>query len=268
MEREKITTAKIRAAKLGRKKITMITAYDFPFAKIVDMAGVDIILVGDSLGNTVLGYETTIPVTMEEMIHHTKAVSRARPKALLVADMPFMSYQPSIEEAVRNAGRFIKEAGAEAVKLEGGNVVKEKIKAISEAGIPVMGHVGLTPQSFHAIGGYKVQGKSSDDAERVRAEALIVEEAGAFSVVLECIPIKLAKMINEELVIPTIGIGAGPHCDGQVLVLHDVLGLSCAIRPRFVKKYADLESIIYSATKNYIEEVERGLFPSEEQSFS
>lgn len=268
MDRDKITTAKIRSAKLGGDKITMITAYDYPFAKIVDRAGVEIILVGDSLGNNVLGYETTIPVTMEEMLHHTKAVSRARPKALLVADMPFMSYQTTVEEALRNAGRFIKEAGAEAVKLEGGSAVREKIKAITGAGIPVMGHVGLTPQSYHALGGYRVQGRNTDDAERVRAEALTVEESGAFSVVLECIPMKLAKAISEELAIPTIGIGAGPHCDGQVLVLHDVLGLGCGPKPRFVKKYADLDSIVYAAIRNYIEDVERGLFPAEEQSFS
>lgn len=267
MERDKVTTTKIRSAKLGGGKITMITAYDHPFAKIVDRAGVEIILVGDSVGNNVLGYENTIPVTMEEMIHHIKAVSRARPKALLVADMPFMSYQTSVQEAVLNAGRLIKEAGVEAVKLEGGNAIKEKIKAIIEAGIPVMGHVGLTPQSFHATGGYKVQGKNTDDAERVRTEALLVEEAGAFSVVLECIPMKLAKTITEELAIPTIGIGAGPYCDGQVLVLHDVLGLGGDLRPRFIKRYADLDSIVSTAIKNYIKDVQQGIFPTEEQSF-
>jgi len=261
-------TVKGIRAKKHKEKITMLTAYDYPLAKILDQAGIDIILVGDSLGNVVLGHPNTLAVTMEEMIHHTKAVARACSQALLIADMPFMSYQISIGEAVRNAGRFLKEAGAEGVKLEGGVVVREKIKAIVECGIPVMGHVGLTPQSVHAFGGYKVQGKGEEAARRVLLDAQAVEEAGAFCLVLEGIPQQLAKQITETLSIPTIGIGAGPHCDGQVLVTHDLLGLYQEFVPKFVKKYVDLYQIILQAIHSFKEEVEKGLFPNEQHSFS
>jgi 3-methyl-2-oxobutanoate hydroxymethyltransferase len=249
------------------KKITMLTAYDFPFAQIVDEAGIDVILVGDSVGMVVQGLKNTLPVTMDEMIYHTKMVSRAVKKAMVIGDMPFMSYQASIEEAVRNAGRFLKEAGASAVKLEGGTEVAEHIRAMTKSDIPVQAHIGLTPQSIHRMGGYKVQGKTEESAKRLIEEAHIVEDAGAFSLLLEAIPIELAKKITMELSIPTIGIGAGPHCDGQVLVLHDVIGLFERFVPKFVKQYVNLKEEVLKAIKTYKEEVEKGIFPSEEQSF-
>jgi 3-methyl-2-oxobutanoate hydroxymethyltransferase len=249
------------------RKITMLTAYDYPFAQIVDEAGIDAILVGDSLGMVVQGLENTLPVTMDEMIYHTKMVVRAVKNALVIGDMPFMSYQVSPEEAVRNAGRFLKEGGASAVKLEGGAEVAEKIRAMTRSEIPVMAHIGLTPQSIHRMGGYKVQGKTDEAAKRLLNEAHIVEDAGAFALLLEAIPMKLAKKITKELSIPTIGIGAGPHCDGQVLVLHDVIGMFERFVPKFVKRYANLKEEAKKAIETYRKEVETGVFPSDEQSF-
>ncbi len=249
------------------KKITMLTAYDYPFAQIVDEAGIDGIIVGDSLGMVVQGLDNTLPVTMDEMIYHTSMVSRAVKNALVIGDMPFMSYQTGIEDAVRNAGRFLKEAGAAAVKLEGGAEVVEQIRAMTRSEIPVMAHIGLTPQAIHRMGGYKVQGKTAEAAKRLLGEAHRVEDAGAFAVLLEGIPMKLAKKITRELSVPTIGIGAGPFCDGQVLVLHDVIGLFERFVPKFVKRYANLKGEALRAVKTYREEVEKGKFPSEEQSF-
>jgi len=253
--------------KAERQKITMLTAYDYPFAHLVDEAGIDMILVGDSLSMVVQGNETTLPVTMDEMIYHTKIVVRSTKRAMVVGDMPFMSYQTSVEEAVRNAGRFVKEAGAHAVKLEGGREILPQVKAITEAEIPVIGHVGLTPQAILRIGGYKLQGKLPEQAERIKEDALGLQEAGAVAVVLEVIPSELAKEITEILHIPTIGIGAGPHCDGQVLVLHDLLGLFEKFTPKFVKKYGNLRESILEAIKQYKEEVEKGVFPGQEHSF-
>lgn len=262
---EKITAPVIREKKAG-DKITMLTAYDFIFAGILDKEGIEIILVGDSVGTTLLGYPNTIPVTIEEMIHHTKAVVRGTKNALVVIDMPFMSYQEGIEQAKRNAGRMMKETLAGAVKLEGGVHMKDTIKALTDIDIPVMGHVGLTPQSIHRMGGYKVQGKGKD-AERLIDDAKAVEEAGAFSIVLECVPRGLAKEITGMLKIPTIGIGAGPDCDGQVLVIYDLLGLSGDFRPKFVKRYIDLKENITKAVRSYIYEVKRGVFPDDNHSF-
>lgn len=253
--------------KRENKKIAMLTAYDYPFAQIVDEAGIDAILVGDSLGMVVQGLENTLPVTMDEMIYHTKMVARAVKNAMVIGDMPFMSYQTGIEDAVRNAGRFLKEAGASAVKLEGGAEIASHIKAMTKSDIPVMAHIGLTPQSIHRMGGYKVQGKTEESANKLIEEALIVEDAGAFSLLLEAIPMELAKKITGKLSIPTIGIGAGPHCDGQVLVLHDVLGLFERFVPKFVKRYANLKEDALKAIKAYKEEIEKGIFPSKEQSF-
>jgi len=263
----KITVQDFLRKKKDGKKITMLTAYDYPFAQIVDEAGIDGILVGDSLGMVVQGLENTLPVTMDEMIYHTKMVSRAVKNAIVIGDMPFMSYQAGIEDAVRNAGRFLKEAGASAVKLEGGAEAAEQIKAMTRSDIPVMAHIGLTPQSIHRMGGYKVQGKTEEAAKRLLEEAHIVEGAGAFSLLLEAIPMKLAKRITKELSIPTIGIGAGPFCDGQVLVLHDVIGMFERFVPKFAKRYANLKEEALKAVKNYREEVEKGVFPAEEQSF-
>ena len=265
--RKKVTIPEILQMKQDGRRITVLTAYDFPFARLVDQEGVDIILVGDSAGVVVAGHETTLPVTMDEMIYHVKAVRRAEPKALLVADMPFMSCQVGIDEACRNSGRMIKEGGAEAVKIEGGTNMAQVIRAITAIDIPVMGHVGLTPQSIHRMGGYKVQGRK-DQADRVVEDALAVEAAGAFSVVLEGIPSRLAARIRAELTIPTIGIGAGPECDGQVLVVHDILGLCEKYSPKFVKRYADLAPLISGAVKQYVDEVRAGEFPTEEHSFS
>lgn len=244
----------------------MLTAYDHPTAKILDKAGVDTILVGDSVGPVVLGYPNTIPVTVEEMIHHTRAVVRGTKRALVIIDMPFMSYQESVEQAKHNAGRMLKESGAEAVKLEGGRAMRETIRAMVDVDIPVVAHIGLTPQSIHRMGGYKVQGKG-EDVSRLIGDAKAVEEAGAFMVVLECVPRQLAKEITEMLSIPTIGIGAGPDCDGQVLVFHDLLGLLGDFRPKFVKQYANLSDIIDTAVKSYISEVTSGAFPDDSQSF-
>ena len=249
------------------KKITMLTAYDYPFAQIVDEAGIDAILVGDSLGMVVQGLDNTLPVTMDEMIYHTKIVARAVKQALVIGDMPFMSYQAGIEDAVRNAGRFLKEAGASAIKLEGGAEVAGQIRAMTKSEIPVMAHIGLTPQAIHRMGGYKVQGKTEEAASRLIEEAHMVEDAGAFALLIEAIPMSLADRITKELSIPTIGIGAGPHCDGQVLVLHDVIGMFERFVPKFVKRYASLKDEALKAIMTYREEVEKGEFPSEDQSF-
>lgn len=267
MKREKITTATIKQKKAEGRPITVLTAYDFPMAKIVDEAGIDMILVGDSLGNVVLGYDSTIPVTMDEMVHHVKAVCRGVDRAMVVADMPFLSYQASEEEAVRNAGRFLKEAGAQAVKLEGGAEMAGAIKKIVNAGIPVMGHLGLTPQSIHQLGGFKVQGKDETVAKKMIADAKTLEEAGVFSLVLECVPAPLAKLITASVGVAVIGIGAGPHCDGQVLVLHDILGLYPRFTPKFVKQYANLHDQIADAISQYKEEVEARSFPAPEHCF-
>jgi len=263
----KITIQDFLKKKLEKKKITMLTAYDYPFAQIVDEAGIDAILVGDSLGMVVQGLENTLPVTMDEMIYHTKMVSRAVKNAMVIGDMPFMSYQACVEDAVRNAGRFLKEAGASAIKIEGGAEVAEHIKTMTKSDIPVMAYIGLTPQSIHRMGGYKVQGKTEEAQKKMIEEAHIAEDAGAFALLLEAIPMNLAKKITEELSIPTIGIGAGPFCDGQVLVLHDVIGLFDRFVPKFVKRYANLKEEALKAIKAYKEDIEKGAFPSEEQSF-
>ena len=263
----KITTAMIRDKKKKGEKLTMLTAYDFPTASVVDEAGVDMILVGDTLGMVVLGYDSTLPVTMDVMIHHTKAVCRAVKHAMVTGDMPFLSYQISPEDALRNAGRFLQEAGAEAVKLEGGREVAEIVRKIATAGIPVMAHLGLTPQSIHQFGGFKVQGRNEAAALRIMEDAKILEQAGAFSVVLECVPTPLARTITESLGIPTIGIGAGVHCDGQVLVIHDLLGMFERFTPTFVKQYANLNQQMKVAVTQYLEEVRSGVFPDEKHSY-
>lgn len=265
--RKKINIPEVLKMKQDGRRITMLTAYDYPFARLVDDAGVDVILVGDSVGVVFAGYENTLPVTMDEMLYHTRAVCRAKPKALVVADMPFMSYQVSLEEARKNCGRMLQEGGAEAVKIEGGVNAAEVIRAVSSIDIPVMAHIGLTPQSIHRMGGYKVQGRK-EQAERIMADALAVQEAGAFSVVLEGIPSQLAAEITERLTIPTIGIGAGVGCDGQVLVIHDLLGLCEKYSPKFVKRYADLAPVINDAVQSYLEEVRSGAFPTEAHSFN
>lgn len=267
MNRKK-TILDIQKMKLAGEKIAMLTSYDYSFTRIMDSCGIDIVLVGDSVGVVVAGQDTTLPVTMDEMVYHTRTVVRARPHALVVADMPFLSYQIDRRDACLNAGRLIKEAGAEAVKIEGGIPYAATIRAIVEMDIPVMGHVGLTPQSIHRMGGYRVQGKNDDQAERLISDALAVEAAGAFSIVLEGIPQKLARRITAELSIPTIGIGAGPACDGQVLVVHDILGLCEKYSPKFVKRYADLKPIIAGAVSEYIAEVKQGEFPTEGHSFN
>ena len=266
--RRKITTHTFRLKKQRGEPLTMLTAYDYPTARAVDLAGMDSILVGDSLGMVVLGYDNTLPVTMEEMLHHCRAVSRGASKALLIGDMPFMSYQVSVEDAVRNAGRFLQEAGMDAVKLEGGRDRLEAVKAILGAGIPVLGHLGLTPQSIHLIGGFKTQGKSADTAEILLEDALLLEAAGCFGLILESVPDRVAALITKRLKIPTIGIGAGRGCDGQVLVTHDLLGLFDKFTPKFVKRYADLHEKIQIALNNYQKDVLEGLFPTEEHSFT
>ncbi len=251
--------------KAAGRRFPMLTAYDFPTARILDRAGIPVILVGDSLGNVVLGYDSTLPVTMEEMLHHSRAVARGAEEALLVGDLPFMSYQASTEEALRNAGRFLKEGGMHAVKLEG--PLFELAEAMSALGIPVMGHLGLTPQSVHAMGGYRVQAKTEEAAERLLADALGLEKAGAFALVLEGVPAEVAKRVTSSLRVPTIGIGAGPHIDGQVLVLHDMLGLGPGPDPKFVKRFADLGDEIDRAVRAFAREVEEGAFPDEGHSY-
>ncbi len=264
--RKAVTTRTFSLKKARREPITMLTAYDYPTALAIDRAGIDSILVGDSLGMVVLGYENTLPVTMEDMLHHCKAVARGAEYALLVGDMPFMSYQVSIEQAVRNAGRFLQEAGMQAVKLEGGRERAGAVQAIVSAGIPVVGHLGLTPQSVNALGGFRAQAKSVDAARRLIDDALILQDAGAFSLVLESIPARLAELVSQKLEIPTIGIGAGLGCDGQVLVTHDLLGLFDRFTPRFVRKYADLHGVIAEALHGFREDVEAKKFPAEEHS--
>lgn len=249
------------------QKLTMLTAYDYPFAKLVDAAGIDLILVGDSLSMVVQGNDTTLPVTMDEMVYHTRIVSRAVKRAMVVADMPFMSYQVSVTEAVKNAGRLIKEGGAQAIKIEGGREILNHVKAITEAEIPVFGHLGLTPQAILRMGGYRLQGKEPEQARRIKEDALALQDAGAVAIVLEVIPSELAKEITESLQIPTIGIGAGPYCDGQVLVLHDLLGLFDRFTPKFVKRYVNLREQILNSLIQYKDEVERGNFPTDEHSF-
>lgn len=265
-ERKKVTTHSLRQKKAEHQPITMLTAYDYPTSLAMDRAGLDVILVGDSLGMVVLGYDNTLPVTMDEMIHHCRAVARGARYALLVGDMPFLSYQVSVEDALRNAGRFLQQGGMDAVKLEGGRERLAAVEAIVGAGIPVMGHLGLTPQSIHQLGGFRAQGKTASTAQRLVQDALALEAAGCFSLVLESIPGRLAKLVTEKLGIPTIGIGAGPHCDGQVLVTHDLLGLFDRFTPRFVKKYADLHGEMGRAFSAFRREVEEGLFPAPEHT--
>ena len=264
--RKKVTTLTFRQKKERGEPISMLTAYDYPTALAMDQAGMDAILVGDSLGMVVLGYENTLPVTMEDMLHHARAVARGAHTALLIGDMPFMSYQVSVEEAVRNAGRFIQEAGMDAVKLEGGRERAEAVRAIVSAGIPVMGHLGLTPQSVHQLGGFRAQGKTAVAAQRLVEDASILEQAGCFSLVLEAVPARLAEMISRRLSIPTIGIGAGLGCDGQVLVTHDLLGLFDRFTPKFVKKYANFHNEMQKAFADYIEDVETKRFPAPEHT--
>lgn len=268
MSNKRITTAAIREKKSTGEVITMLTAYDAAFARLLDEAGVDMLLVGDSLGNTMLGYDSTLPVTMEEILHHTRAVCRGASHALIVADMPFMSYQISVEDALRNAGRILKETAAQAVKLEGGKEVTATVKAMTSAGIPVVGHLGLTPQSVHQLGGFKVQGKDVAAAQQLIDDARGLEAAGAFAVVLECVPAPLAAKVTQALSIPTIGIGAGNGCDGQVLVIHDILGLLPGFKPKFVKPYRALHTEITAAVQEYIDEVKNRQFPGPEHSFT
>ncbi len=267
MKEDKVTIPLLHKMKKESQKITMLTAYDYPFALLIDKCGIEIILVGDSVGNVVLGYESTVGVTMDEMIHHTKAVRRAVKRAFLIGDMPFMSYNISIQEAVRNAGRFMKEAGCDAVKLEGGLDVCDTASAIVKAGIPVLGHIGLTPQTVSKLGGYKVQGRLAKEAERLIDSAVELEKAGCFAIVLECLPEELARIITKKLSIPTIGIGAGLYCDGQVLVIHDLLGITTGFRPKFVKNYANLSDEISQAINNFKEDVKQNRFPARDYVF-
>ena len=264
----RITINQIKEMKQKGEKITMLTAYDYSTAKIVDEVGIPLILVGDSLGMVVLGYESTIPVTMEDMLHHTKAVVRGTKQTMVVGDMPFMTYHISVDDALRNAARFIQEAGAQAIKLEGGVTVAEKVKRIVDCGIPVMGHIGLTPQSIHQFGGFKVQGKTPEAATRLLKDAQALEEAGAFAIVLETVPAPLAALITEKIGIPTIGIGAGIGCDGQVQVINDILGSFADFVPKHAKQYAKLTDIIRKAVTAYHDEVKAGSFPTDKQSFS
>lgn len=264
--RKKVTTLTFRQKKDRGEPITMLTAYDYPTAMAVDKAGIDSILVGDSLAMVVLGYENTLPVTMDEMLHHSRAVARGAKSALLIGDMPFMSYQVSVEEATRNAGRFLQQGGMDAVKLEGGRDRADAIRSITGAGIPVMGHLGLTPQSVNQLGGFRAQGKTALAAKRLVEDALILEEAGCFSIVLESVPARLAELISKKISIPTIGIGAGVGCDGQVLVTHDLLGLFDRFTPKFVKKYANFHQEMQKAFGDYIDDVETKRFPAPEHT--
>lgn len=265
---QKVTIPYLQAKKEKKEKIVALTAYDFPVAKIVDACGIDLILVGDSLGMVVLGYENTLPVSMEEMIHHTKPVVRATKRALVVGDMPYFSFHLSDEESIYNASLFLKEAGAHAVKIEGASRRRLKlIESLIEAEIPVMGHVGLTPQSIRHFGQFRVKGKEPDEAERIIQDALNLERAGVFSVILECIPLELARLVTEKLKIPTIGIGAGPYCDGQILVFHDLVGFSNGYLPKFVRKYADIHELISGAVGKYADEVRKGEFPDDNHSY-
>lgn len=264
----KITVPGIRARKGSGDRIVSLTAYDYPTARALDQAGTDILLVGDSLGMVVLGHETTLPVSLDVMLHHTAAVTRARPRALVVADMPFLTYHTGPTEAVRNAGRFLQEAGAEAVKLEGGRSRCDVVRALVAAGIPVMGHIGLTPQSVNTLGGYRVQGKNASQVDELLADALALEEAGAFSIVLEGMPARVGGLVTRTLTVPTIGIGAGPDCDGQVLVIHDLLGFGEQAPARFVRRYVDLRRVIVEAASAFAADVKSGDYPSDRESYS
>ncbi len=264
---KRITLPILQQKKESGEKITVLTAYDFPFAKLADEAGMDILLVGDTLGIVVQGHESTLCVTMDQMVYHTQMVSRAAKQALVLADMPFMSYQTSIEETLKNAGRLIKEGGAAAVKFEGGAAVADRVEVLSKYDIPVMAHIGLTPQSVHRMGGYKIQGRDAKQAKTLIADAKRLEAAGAFSIVLEGMPNALAAQITKALRIPTIGIGAGPHCDGQVLVLHDLLGLFTRFHPKFVRRYADFTTIAIEAFAHYRSDVLTGKFPTEAEGY-
>lgn len=268
MEKAKLTIPHFKQLKEQQKKFRMITAYDYAFASMVDKTPIEMILVGDSLGMVVLGYDSTVPVTMNDMLHHTKPVVRGAKNTFIVADMPFGSYNTGINDAVRNANRLMQEGGADAIKLEGGANVAEVVKALVNGGIPVMGHIGLTPQTATQLGGFKVQGKDAEAAKKLVEDAKCLEEAGAFSIVLECVPSPVAKMITDKLSIPTVGIGAGPDCDAQVLVIHDLLGLFDRFTPKFVKKYAELNKPIIDALNQYADEVADGSFPGPQQSFT
>ncbi|MET3289475.1 UNVERIFIED_CONTAM: 3-methyl-2-oxobutanoate hydroxymethyltransferase [Brevibacillus sp. OAP136] len=262
-----ITTTELKKRKQQKQPVAVLTAYDYPTAKIVDAAGVDVILVGDSLGMVVLGYESTVPVTMEDMLHHAKAVTRAAKRALVVVDMPFLSYHGSLDDAVKNAGRLMQEGLAKAVKLEGGAELAPLVQRLTQAGIPVMGHIGLTPQSVHQLGGYKVQGKDREQAQKLLTDAQALADAGAFAIVLECVPQEVAQMVTDRIEIPTIGIGAGAGCDGQVLVLHDILQFASSLSPKFVKQYASIGSMIEQAVAQYVNEVRTKAFPADEHVF-
>ncbi len=265
---KKVTVKTLFEMKKRGEKIAMLTAYDFLIAKLLDESGIDIILIGDSLGNVFQGHETTLPVTVDDMIYHTKAVCRGVKRAMVVVDMPFLSYQVSLEEAVRNCGRVLKETCASGVKLEGGGEIIDVVRKLTSVGIPVMGHLGLTPQSIHKFGGYDVRGVEEKEAEKILNDAKALESAGAFAIVLEKIPSELAKKVTNSVSIPTIGIGAGPFCDGQVLVVYDMLGLFEEFKPKFVRRYAELAQIIREAFKNYISDVKTGKFPSENESYT
>lgn len=258
----------IRNAKTNGKRISMVTCYDAAFGRLVEQSPIDIVLVGDSMGNVILGFDGTIPVTMDHVVHHTAAVSRSVRRPFLVADMPFMSYSVSKEQALQNAGRLLQEAGAKAVKVEGGLAIVETVRALTQAGIPVMAHLGLTPQHIHMLGGHKVQGRSADAQKAMKEAALALQDAGAFSLVLELVPADLATAITKSLKIPTIGIGAGPGCDGQVLVLHDLLGFDAGFKPKFLKTYADIGSIVGKALEQYDRDVKEGQFPTAAHSFA
>lgn len=264
---KRVTTQTVVNMKLENDKISMLTAYDYTMGRIIDEAGIEVILVGDSAGNTMAGFDTTIPMTMDMMVYHTQCVTRGVKRALVIADLPFMSYQVTAQEALRNSGRMMKEAGANAVKLEGGKEVADTVKRIVDSGIPVMGHLGLTPQSIYKFGTYKVRATEDQEAEQLMQDALKLEEAGCFSVVLEKIPADLAKKVSESLSIPTIGIGAGPSCDGQVVVLHDMLGLNKDFKPRFLRRYADLEKRMGEAVKQYVKDVKAQDFPNENEQY-
>ena len=263
----KMTVPEIRGMKEQGEKIVCLTAYDYCLARILDESGIDLMLVGDSLGSVVQGHDSTLPVTVDDIIYHTRAVIRGRTRALVVSDMPFMTFQLGVDEAKRNAGRLVQEGGAESVKLEGGVTQAATIDALVKMGIPVMGHVGLTPQSVHQFGGYRIQGRGEADARAILDDAMAVEQAGAFAVVLEGIPVQLAREITQRVSIPTIGIGAGMHCDGQILVVHDMLGLFDDFTPKFVKRYANLKETIGGAVRSYMEEVRTAAFPAEEHTF-
>lgn len=267
MKNDKFTVSSFLESKREGRKISMLTAYDYTTAKLLDTAGVDSLLVGDSLGMVVLGYENTLQVTLDDMVHHCRAVARGAKRSLIIGDMPFLSYHVSVEESVRNAGRLVQEGGVHAVKLEGGREILKQVKAILDAKIPVVGHLGLTPQSVNMMGGFKVQGKSEEQARAIIDDALMLQEAGVFAIVLECVPAKLARLISEKLSIPTIGIGAGSDCDGQVLVMHDMAGMYSDMVPKFAKRYAQVGEQIEEAAKMYIKEVQEASFPEEKHTF-